>query len=169
MFFSKLAVFFLILMLLTFAWWYFGMQRAGKQSVSPEIGGEVVVMTTAGEVTVPVELAQTSAERIQGLSDRESLPENSGMLFMWNMNVRSMFSMRRMRFPLDIIFIRGTDAGEGEIISISADLPPCPNKDTGCATASAPEAFQYVLEVDGGFAETHGIDIGDTVSIQSTQ
>lgn len=139
--------------------------RSQRQSVTLPVEAVVVIRPNTDALRVPVEMARTSAEKIQGLSDREALPKDGGMLFVWDVNIQSGFSMRRMRFSLDIIFVQDTGDGEARIVSIERDLPPCPNKIMGCATASSPESFRYVLEVPGGFAAAHGIAIGDTFKL----
>jgi uncharacterized membrane protein (UPF0127 family) len=56
-------------------------------------------------VRLSVEVADTPAERGRGLSGREMLPENSGMLFVFDTPGRYGFWMYGMKFPLDIIWI----------------------------------------------------------------
>ena len=55
--------------------------------------------------TFSVEIATTSAQQQQGLSGRNSLPQNQGMLFIFKTAGRYAFWMKGMKFPLDIIFI----------------------------------------------------------------
>ncbi len=167
--YAKLAIFFGLLAILTFLAWYVGFRRSDRNAEALPTDAVVLIQTTSGDISVPVELARNSAEKVQGLSDRESLPKDSGMFFVWDLNVPTSFSMRRMKFPLDIIFIRGVAANEGVISSIAADLPACPGKTVGCPTATAKEAIQYVLEVNGGYAAERGIEAGDKVSIVFSQ
>src|SRR3990167_3839192 len=53
-----------------------------------------------------IEIADTSEKRAQGLSNRDSLPEDHGMLFIFDTYQKSAFWMKDMRFPIDIIWIR---------------------------------------------------------------
>jgi len=62
---------------------------------------------TIGGTTVEVEIADTQTARIQGLSGRESLAENSGMLFLWPEADYYSIWMKEMKFPIDIIWING--------------------------------------------------------------
>jgi uncharacterized membrane protein (UPF0127 family) len=120
-------------------------------------GGEVRI---GDRVTVRVEVARTEAEKVQGLSDRDRLAPNRGMLFVFEAPVRPRIWMRGMRFPLDILWIR-----DGRVIDLvrGAQAP---------APGEAPQAFtphedvQYVLEVPAGFAKRHGITVGDRVEIR---
>jgi len=161
----KLSLFSLGIALLLFAFWLQGTLRQQRAVKDVSIGNVISITTSKGPIDIPVELAVTMDERISGLSDRISLQQGSGMLFVWEKNVPSSFVMRRMNFPLDIIFIEGRGEGVGEIIHIAVNLPKCPNSMIGCATASSPKAVQYVLEVNGGFAAELGISVGDAVQI----
>ena len=58
-----------------------------------------------GDATFDVELANTPPLRTQGLSDRPSLPEQTGMLFIFDSGRTSQFWMYRMQFPLDFVWI----------------------------------------------------------------
>ena len=54
-----------------------------------------------------VQLAVTEQEKEQGLSNTESLPENSGMLFDYSENPQTelTFNTIDMNYPIDIVFI----------------------------------------------------------------
>ena len=111
-------------------------------------------------VTVRVEVARTEAEKVRGLSDRDRLAPDRGMLFVYGAPVRPLIWMRGMRFPLDILWIR-----DGRVVDlVRGAKAPTPGE--------APQEFapsddaQYVLEVPAGFAERHGIAVGDRAEIR---
>ena len=52
---------------------------------------------------IEVEIADTPERQRQGLSKRESLPENSCLLFIFLEKQYQVFWMKEMRFPIDII------------------------------------------------------------------
>lgn len=106
-----------------------------------------------GSQELSVEIADTLEKQIRGLSGHQPLKENEGMLFAYeNPRVLS-FWMRDMRFPIDIIWI---DEGR-DIVGIAPNLSP----DTFPQTFSSAVPVQYVLEVSAGWAELHGVVIGD--------
>lgn len=108
------------------------------------------------DIMIPVELADTPAKQVQGLSDRPVLSADSGMLFVFSDKQIRSFWMKNMHFPLDIIWIN-----DNEIINISKDLLPegeYPQKTYGSG-----ETANYVLEVNAGFCERKDIKIGDKV------
>lgn len=110
-------------------------------------------------VVVTVEVARTEAEKVRGLSGREGLAPNRGMLFVYEGQARPLIWMQGMRFPLDILWIR-----DGRVVGVvKGAKPPAPG--------AVPEVFapsenvQYVLEVAAGFAERYGVVLDDPVEI----
>src|SRR5437660_1131238 len=55
--------------------------------------------------TITLLLAKTEKEQHQGLSDKDSLASDTGMLFLFPHADYYLFWMRHMKFPLDIIYI----------------------------------------------------------------
>ena len=119
-------------------------------------GGSTV--TLAGQ-TFQVELAQTGIERAQGLSGRESLCENCGMLFVFENPGIYPFWMNEMNFPLDIIWIK-----DDKVVDIWANAP-VPQAGQAVSTYSPQVEANYVLEVNEGFADQTGLKAGDVVSL----
>jgi hypothetical protein len=118
-----------------------------------------VVIT--GDVSFTVELAETSQQKGQGLSDRESLADGAGMIFLYDDEARHTFWMNKMHFPLDMLWI-GSNC---TVADISAQVPPPDpteaNPDLPLYSPNAP--VRHVLEINGGAAAVAGISIGDAV------
>ncbi|MCX8009506.1 MAG: DUF192 domain-containing protein, partial [Patescibacteria group bacterium] len=66
-----------------------------------------------------MELFDTQEKRTRGLSGRDFLPENKGMLFIFEKPDYYTFWMKEMKFPLDFIWIRGD-----EIVEITENVKP---------------------------------------------
>lgn len=104
-----------------------------------------------------VELAETQIELSQGLMNRESMPVNSGMLFIFEKEDDYSFWMKNTLIALDIIWI-----GEnGGIVFIEKDAQPC--RTDLCESFSSNIPARYVLEINGGLSEELGILEGDEV------
>src|SRR5260221_3370408 len=73
---------------------------------------------TIDKHTFSVEVATTSAQQQQGLSNKASLPQNQGMLFVFKTAQPYPFWMKNMEFPLDIIFINNN-----KIVDIFQNVP----------------------------------------------
>lgn len=102
-----------------------------------------------------VEVANTSALRTRGLSYRESLAENSGMLFVFDKPDFYGFWMLGMKFPIDIIFIDENM----KIVDIFRDVKP----ETYPNSFKPSKKSLYVFEVNSG--ESKNLKIGDIVRL----
>lgn len=100
-------------------------------------------------------MADTEAERRQGLSGRRQLAEDEGLLFIFNRPGRHSFWMKGMNFPLDFIWIAGDRiAGITPAVPVTAmNLMPS-------------QPIDKVLEVNAGFAARYNLKIGDKVSYE---
>ena len=103
--------------------------------------------------TVDVRIADNGSLRYTGLSNTTSLGENEGMLFIHNSEGRQGYVMRNMAFPIDIVFINA----DGEVTTIHHAAVDAPGRFEGRA--------KYVLEVERGWANRTGLEVGDTVEV----
>ena len=101
-------------------------------------------------------MADSEAERQQGLSGWPSLAEDEGMLFVFDQPGRYSFWMRGMKFPLDFVWIKSD-----EIVEITA------NGGVKRMNIQPQQSANRVLEVNSGFAARHNLKIGDKVSYES--
>ena len=106
-----------------------------------------------------VEIADENSERILGLSNRDFLDFNYGMLFVFQEETIPNFWMKEMKFPIDIIWIDENL----EISEISKNLSPC-EKDF-CPTHNPKEKIKYVLEINAGLSENYSFEIGDELEL----
>lgn len=110
-----------------------------------------------GTTPVSVEVADTDAARTQGLSDRTSLTDGSGMLFVFTPPQEPGFWMKDMNFALDMIWI-GTD---NTIVKIDKDVAPS----TYPSIFYPPSTVNYVIELPAGFSDAHSLAVGENFSI----
>lgn len=116
---------------------------------------------TVAEHTLKVEVADSPEEREAGLSKKNSLPENQGMLFVFEQPGEYPFWMKDMKFPIDIIFISGD-----KIVTIYGNVQP-PTSDNPSLPLYSPTApSDKVLEINAGLAEQYGMKQGDTVDVK---
>ena len=101
-----------------------------------------------------IELATTPEARSCGLSLRDSLPTNRGMLFVYAEPDILTFWMKNTRMPLSIAFIDTA----GRIVSIQK-MNPFPLT----TVYASPVPALYALEVNQGWFEENGIAVGDVV------
>lgn len=107
--------------------------------------------------TLTCEVAQTFAEKAQGLQDHDPLDDTQGMLFEFDRNPRGVaFHQGTVDFPLDVIFI-----DRGTITKIVENTTPGRDDEwKGVATT--------VLELRGGWCQDYEVFEGDTVTETKT-
>jgi uncharacterized protein len=119
------------------------------------IGGEMKTSTVKiGNHEFEVEVADTPISRAGGLSGRESLDLDKGMLFVFDSPGRPGFWMKDMNFSIDIIWI----------IGFQEKAEPQTDKSVFTLTTYYPPGeIDRVLEINAGLVERYGIKPGDKV------
>ena len=117
----------------------------------------VVVHAKGGDVPVTVEVADTPDRRSLGLMYRKELAPEAGMLFIFDASQRLTFWMKNTVLPLDMIFI----GDDHRVVGIVKDAVPYTTTPREVAGDS-----RYVLEVNAGFSERHGIRARDAVTFE---
>jgi uncharacterized membrane protein (UPF0127 family) len=119
-------------------------------------GPVVRIHRAAGPIDVAVEVVDTPATRAQGLMYRRSLPDGTGMLFVFDAEEVQSFWMKNTLIPLDIIFIDTSM----KIVGIAAETRPL-----SLAPITVGKPSRWVLEVPGGWSAKHGLRPGDRVDL----
>ena len=107
--------------------------------------------------TLTVELAATPSSRGCGLSHRDELPKNQGMLFIFSDRRPRNFWMKDTFIPLSIAYLDDS----GQIFSIQ-DMVPLQTDEQYPSLQPA----SYALEVNQGWFRGHGIKAGDVVKME---
>jgi uncharacterized membrane protein (UPF0127 family) len=122
---------------------------------------QVTIHPQSGQpVPVAVEIANTPQKRAFGLMFRKDLSESQGMLFLFPREEPLSFWMKNTPLPLDIVFINSART----IISITANTTPFSEEPLPSAGPA-----QFVLEVNAGFCQKHGITTGARVDLPDLQ
>ena len=107
-----------------------------------------------------VEVVDRPDLRAKGLSGRERLNENEGMLFVFEALGDYGFWMKEMKFPIDIIWIR-----EDKIVGFEENInPQIGAEEKDLKIYYPPEPINRVLEVSAGTVDKFGFKIGDSIS-----
>lgn len=115
-----------------------------------------------GDNKLTVEIADNASKRKKGLSDRDVLDENSGMLFVFDTPTKSAFWMKGVKFPLDMVWVK--DKKVVDIIK-NAAVPLDGQTDDELPRYVPNQPVDMVLEVNAGFVDKHSIKIGDSLEI----
>lgn len=119
----------------------------------PASPDHVVTFSPTGAV-LNVRVADTDAERSEGLMGVEALPADEGMAFVWDEPVGTTFWMKDTLIPLSIAFV-----SEGGAILTIRDMDPCVADP--CPTYAADGPFVMAIEANRGFFDDEGIAEGD--------
>ena len=112
--------------------------------------GQSLLPTTELEINgikVQAEVAATHASRQKGLMYREKLPENQGMLFVFDQPGLHCFWMKNTPLPLSIAFI-----DENGVITRISDMQPHSE-----AAHCPPGDITYALEMEQGWFKRYNI------------
>ena len=134
-------------------------QASAERSTAAGPRTETLTIRTSGEnsVRVRIEVADEMDEMERGLMDRTALAEDAGMLFVYPEERELSFWMRNTLIPLSIAFMDSN----GRIVDIQ-DMKPL--DDTPPHYTSA-EPARYALEVNRGFFDERGVEVGDTAAV----
>ncbi len=107
-------------------------------------------------MTMPVEVADDQAKREYGLMNRNSLPGNAGMIFVFQpvADTTIGFWMKDTLLPLSVAFVEPNLAIESiqEMAPLTLDVHV------------APRPYLYAVEANQGYYTANHIAIGDTLT-----
>ena len=101
-----------------------------------------------------VELAVSEQERGRGLMYRKELPEDHGMLFIFQKDADHTFWMKNTYIPFDMIFIDS----ELKVVGVYRNATPLSEDSISIGKKS-----RYVLEINAGLSDKFGIGEGARV------
>lgn len=134
--------------------------------ITEKIEGKVVEKIEGNSVTVSIdgnilkaEVADTTEKRTLGLSGRESLGENSALIFVFDTPGKYGFWMKDMNFPIDILWLNRNN----KIIGITKNAKP---EDFPEIYYPA-ELVSTVIETNAGWIEKNNISFESEVIIST--
>ena len=118
--------------------------------------GNYYAVTISGE-SFKLEVADTEEKRLKGLSGRNEMASDKGMIFIFDDVASHGIVMRGMRFPLDIIWLRNK-----KVVDIADNVYP----DNGFESKIYYPVIQadVVIELNAGAAEKLNLKVGDRLS-----
>lgn len=155
-----------ILCAIIFGALYMGFNQNSYEGLLPNSPMMEQRQIKVGDTLIKVEVADTTAKRSRGLSGRESLEPDSGMLFIFSELKKYQFWMKGMKFPIDMVFI-----SNGKVVDILQNVPPpVPNTaDKDLPTYQSVTEMDMMLEIPAGYVQSRNIKIGDTVYLIAKQ
>lgn len=108
-------------------------------------------MLTESNDCVVLERVETEAAREKGLSDREDLSTDRGMLFVFEGPQTACLWMKDMNFAVDMVWLNE----QKTIVQIAENIRPETYPETFCANDT-----RYVIELASGVADQAGLRVG---------
>ena len=118
--------------------------------------GVVVFHVKGRSIRVAVEIARTPEKRSRGLMHRKQLGKREGMLFDFERDAVQSFWMHNTYIPLDMVFVNSAM----RVVGVVENAEPLTDSSR---TVGVPS--RYVVEVNAGFCEVHGIGKGTRVEL----
>lgn len=112
------------------------------------------VELTAGVHRIDAQLAQTPQQHQIGLMNRKDMPQQEGMLFVFEQAATQCFWMKNTLMPLTAAFV----ASDGTIVNL-ADMKP-QTENSHCSE----KPVRYVLEMNQGWFAKNGLKAGTKLS-----
>lgn len=111
-------------------------------------------------LAVNIDIADTADEQKKGLSGRNSMKIDQGLLFVFEKSGVYAIWMKDMKFAIDIVWI----SADKKVVDIAQNVAPEPGKkDRDLAVYTPKAGAKYVLEVNAGLTSLNNILIGDSV------
>jgi hypothetical protein len=110
---------------------------------------DTLIQVPSGQ-QIAVEIAESTASQIKGLSDRACIGDEWGMLFSFSNETYRDFWMKDMNFPIDIVWMNE----DKKVVDVTKNAKP----DSYPKTFSSSSPAQYVLELSAGNADELGLE-----------
>jgi len=126
------------------------------------VGKNKVINIKIGENVFRAEVAETMGQKAKGLGYRDELARDGAMYFDFGKEDKYGFWMMGMKFPIDIIWIKGN-----VVVGIEKNVPaPMPGMpESALKLYHPPQAIDKVIEINAGLSDELGIKIGDYFAI----
>ena len=115
------------------------------------------IVVLPNDTIIHVDIADDIFERQKGLSGRESLATDEGLLFLHDGSDYQRYWMKDMLIPIDILWIDGE-----RVVGFVQDAQP---EDPAGTIYTSPSPVDKVLEVSAGFVSQNDLKIGDILDI----
>jgi len=133
-----------------------------SQTIAPSRPFSSRATVLFGDTSFVLDVADTPAAQMRGLSGRADIPERGGMVFLFDGAGDHTFWMKGMLTPIDIIWVRGD-----EIVGFAESAaPPLPGaRDEDLERFRSPGVVDRVIELRAGSVKALGLVLGQKVNI----
>jgi hypothetical protein len=119
---------------------------------------DVIPLTLPSGKVLKTEVMVKDEDRAMGLMFRPSLPDDHGMLFIFNDLDFHGIWMKNCKFPIDILWLDE----ERKVVHVAESVPPC--KTERCPVYQPLRRAAYVVEINAGQARREKAVVGSSIS-----
>lgn len=130
-------------------------QESRHQANAPSSSSATCKGLEVSNRCVALERADTASKRTQGLSGRDNLPDNTGMLFVFDQSEQVCMWMKDMKFDLDMVWLND----QKQVIHIEKGVSPSTYPQSFCQ-----DNAKYVLEFTAGDVQILAISDGQQLT-----
>ena len=120
----------------------------------------VVPLTLPSGKVLQVEVMVKDEDRAMGVMFRPSLPEDHGLVFVFEQSDFHGFWMKNCKFPIDMVWLDEAH----RVVHVAEAVPPC--QQDPCPVYSPMRRASFVLELNAGQARREKAVIGSTLLFQ---
>ena len=124
---------------------------------------QTIPVTLPDGFVVQAWVADTPAKQEKGLMYVKHLPEDKGMIFVFEQDQPQVFWMKNTLIDLDIIFLTSDKRVSGVAAQVPHSYTYTPDEDV----AYVPGFGKYVLELASTTAAKHGVQTGSRLSFET--
>jgi len=110
------------------------------------------------EKTIQLEIAKTEEEKVKGLSGRNFLEKNKGLLFVYDDLDFYGIWMKEMNFPIDIIWLDQNF----KVVEIADNVSP----NTFPKVFYPSNEAKYIIELNAGISKEIDLNVGSVINIK---
>ena len=148
---NKKRIFFLILMALLLI--------SGAMLFNGPNQSQTIVVGFPSGSNLQTDVAQTPEMLFIGLAFQNYLPDDQGLLFIFESSATHKVRTKGYRFPVDVIWVDESK----HIVHLVKDAPPC-QEDPCPWYGPPPNNARYIIEANQGFIKNNSVSMGDQLT-----
>ena len=117
---------------------------------------KTIIVTFPNGTELEAEVADTPEKLLFGLAFQEALPQNRGIIYIFEETGPHRVTTKEYRFPVDMIWVNESR----HIVSLMENVPPC-RQETCSWHGSMTDAVRYLIEAEAGFVKQQGLVVGE--------
>jgi len=143
-----------------FAPYVLGLSLAAPAVTAGDTKPPVIPLTLPSGKVLQGEVMQTPSDRAQGLMFRPSLPEDRGLLFVFDEIDFHSIWMKNCKFPIDIVWLDD----QHKVVDVAEAVPPC--KADPCPSYLPMRRARYVIELNARQARREKATLGSVIQFE---